>query len=82
MGRGRPVGAIVEHICKVIGLKFDPLLWEYEPWAIKEIETKPAGSPYADWPRLEDWPDIDPDQGNEDDEYALDELSSSGTRPP
>ena len=25
----RPVGAIVEHICKVIGLKFDPLLWEH-----------------------------------------------------
>ena len=75
-----PIGAIVESICKVLGLTFDPALWEHEPWAIAEIKTKPAGSPYADWVTLDDWPDLDLDRDDEDDPYGLTEAA--GTGPP
>jgi hypothetical protein len=44
-----PVGAVVENICRVMGLEFDPALWEDEPWAAAEMAEKPEGSPYADW---------------------------------
>jgi hypothetical protein len=77
-----PIGAIVESICKVLGLTFDPSLWEHEPWAIAEIKTKPAGSPYADWVTRDDWPDLDLDRDDEDDPYGLAEAPSSGTGPP
>ena len=78
----RPIGAIVESICKAVGVTFDPALWEYEPWAIAEIKTKPAGSPYADWVTRDDWPDLNLDQDDEDDPYGLDEDNASGTGPP
>ena len=41
----KPVSEIVEGICKVLGLTFDPALWEDEPWAIAEAKAK--GSPFA-----------------------------------
>jgi hypothetical protein len=72
----RPIGAIVENICNAVGLQFDPALWEHEPWAVAEAKTKPAGSPYANWP------DPDPEQDNEDDEFGLAEVKSTGTGPP
>lgn len=80
----RPIGAVVESICKAVGLQFDPALWEQEPWAIAEIKTKPAGSPYADWPTQDDWPDLDLDrnEGDGNDPYGLTEEASTGTGPP
>jgi hypothetical protein len=43
----KPISEIVEGICKVLGLKFDPIWWEDEPWAIAEAKAKLAGSPAA-----------------------------------
>jgi len=45
-----PIGAVVENICRVMGLEFDPALWQDEPWAVTEMAEKPDGSPYAEWP--------------------------------
>ena len=39
----KPVSETVEGICKVLGLTFDPALWEDEPWAIEEAKAKSAG---------------------------------------
>lgn len=72
----RPVGEIVENLCSVIGVPFDPAMWVDEPWAVEEAKTKPAGSPYTNWP------DPDPEQDNEADEFGLAEVSSTGTGPP
>jgi hypothetical protein len=47
----KPVSEIVAGICKVMGLKFDPIWWEDEPWAIAEAKAKPAAA-QAEWPDL------------------------------
>jgi hypothetical protein len=72
----KPIGEIVEGICKVLGLKFDPALWEDEPWGIEQARTKPAGSPFADWL----------DSANDDDEADADDEAdpygiATGTGP-
>ena len=38
----KPVSEIVEGICKVLDLTFDPALWEDEPWAIEEAKAELA----------------------------------------
>jgi hypothetical protein len=46
----KPISETVEGICKVLGLTFDPALWEDEPWAIEEAKAKDsptAGRPDA-----------------------------------
>ena len=78
----RPIGAVVESLCKVLGLQFDPALWEHEPWAIEEIKTKPAGSPYLAWPTQDDWPDPDLEQDDGNDPFGLTEEASTRTGPP
>lgn len=57
-----PIGAVVENICRVMGLTFDPALWQDEPWAVTEMDEKPDGSPYAEWD-----PEA-PETANDDDE--------------
>ena len=49
LGLDRPIGAVVFDICRAMRLSFDLRLWEDEPWALGEAETKAEGSPYADW---------------------------------
>ncbi|HEX4508385.1 MAG TPA: hypothetical protein VH722_21840 [Alphaproteobacteria bacterium] len=69
-----PVGAVVENICRVMGLEFDPALWEDEPWAVAEMAEKPEGSPYADWePSAPETANDDDDLGEDDetDPYGL-----------
>src|SRR6201996_273851 len=72
-----PVGAVVENICRVMGLEFDPALWEDEPWAVAEMAEKPEGSPYAEWqpspPETANDDDADPDDPgeDEDDPYSV-----------
>jgi hypothetical protein len=51
LGLGRPVGAVVFDICRAMRVPFDLRLWEDEPWALSEAETKAEGSPYAKWRR-------------------------------
>jgi hypothetical protein len=70
----KPVSEIVEGICKVLGLTFEPSLWQDEPWAIEEAKAKPAASPTADWP----------DSANDDeDEDEADPFGIAvGTGPP
>ena len=62
-----PVGAVVENICCVLGIEFDPALWEDEPWAVAEMAGKPEGSPYAAW-EPEAAPETAPETANDDDE--------------
>jgi hypothetical protein len=45
----RPVSAFIANICNAMGLEFDWDQFEYDPWAIQEAETKPEGSPFAEW---------------------------------
>jgi hypothetical protein len=73
----KPVSEIVEGICKVLGLTFDPALWEDEPWAIEEAKAKAEASPAADWP----------DTANDDEDDTDDEETDPfgiavGTGPP
>jgi hypothetical protein len=82
-----PVGAVVENICRVMGLEFDPALWEHEPWATQEMAEKPEGSPYAEWqpsPReTANEDDADPDDPGDDDEddpYGLAEEDDAPRR--
>jgi hypothetical protein len=82
-----PVGAVVENICRVMGLEFDPALWEHEPWATQEMAEKPEGSPYAEWqpsPReTANEDDADPDDPGDDDEddpYGLAEEKDEPRR--
>ena len=81
-----PVGAVVENICRVMGLKFDPALWEDEPWAVAEMAEKPEGSPYADWqpspPETANDDDADPDDPGEDDEDDPYGLAEEDDDPP
>jgi hypothetical protein len=32
-----------------MGLEFDWDQFAYDPWAMQEAETKPEGSPFAEW---------------------------------
>ena len=77
----KPVSEIVEGICKVLGLKFEPSWWEDEPWAIEEAKAKLA-DPQADGPSTADWPD----SANDDDDDGEDEADpfglAAGTGPP
>ena len=73
-----PVGAVVENICRVMGLTFDPALWEHEPWAVAEMAEKPEGSPFADWETSppetandDDEPDDAEPDDEEDDPYGV-----------
>ena len=75
-----PVGAVVANICRVLGIEFDPALWEDEPWAVAEMEEKPEGSPFAEWrgsdPETANDDDAGPDdpaedEDDEDDPYGL-----------
>src|SRR6266702_3888438 len=59
------VGAVVANICRVLGVEFDPALWEDEPWAAAEMAEKPEGSPYAEWERSA--PETAPETANDDD---------------
>jgi hypothetical protein len=75
----KPVGEIVEGICKVLGLKFDPALWEDEPWAIAEAKAKEAAKPAA-----AEWPDTaNDDADHEADDEETDRFGiATGTGPP
>src|SRR6185312_12890081 len=73
-----PVGAVVENICRVMGLEFDPALWEHEPWAVAEMAEKPEGSPYADWDPAP--PEMANDDDDPDDPYGLAEDDDDPSR--
>jgi hypothetical protein len=81
-----PVGAVVESICRVLGLEFDPALWEDEPWAKAEMAEKPEGSPYAEWepPAPETANDDaeldDPGEDDADDPYGIAEEEDERPR--
>jgi hypothetical protein len=60
----KSTGEIVEQICRLLNITFDPALWQDEPWAIAEAKAKPPGSPFADWPDTAN----DDDADDEDDE--------------
>ena len=69
---------LVENICRVLGIEFDPALWEDEPWAVAEMAEKPEGSPFAEWrpsaPETASDDDTDADDlgaDDEDDPYGL-----------
>jgi hypothetical protein len=70
----KPVSEIVEGICKVLGLKFDPIWWKDEPWAIEEAKAKSAASQPADWPDTAN----DDDDEDEADPFGI----ATGTGPP
>jgi hypothetical protein len=70
----KPVSEIVEGICKVLGLTFEPSLWQDEPWAIEEAKAKPAASQPADWPDTAN----DDDDEDEADPFGI----AVGTGPP
>jgi hypothetical protein len=44
------VGEMVFRLCRDFGFEPDWQRWSIEPWAIEEIQTRPKGSPYANWP--------------------------------
>jgi len=72
----KPVSETVESVCKVLGLSFDPALWEDEPWAIEEAKAKAEASPIADWPETAN-------DDEEDGEDNTDPLGLAvGTGPP
>ena len=74
------------NICRVLGIEFDPALWEEEPWAKAEMAEKPEGSPYAEWqpstpetaPETANDDDADPDVADPDDPGADDEDDPYG----
>jgi len=76
------VGAVVENICRVLGIEFDPALWEDEPWAKAEMAEKPEGSPFAEWrssdPETANDDDVEPDDADPDDPGADDEDDPYG----
>ena len=41
------IGQAVERICADLGVPFDPVHWQDEPWAIEETLSHAPGSPYA-----------------------------------
>ncbi len=78
-----PIGAVVENICRVMGLAFDPALWAEEAWAVAEMAEKLEGSPFATWcPSANDDEESDeegPDE-DEDDPYGLAEEDDEPPR--
>jgi hypothetical protein len=70
----KSTGEIVEQICHLLHIPFDPALWQDEPWAIAEAKAKPAGSPFAGLPDTA----TDDDADDEDDEPR----TARGTGPP
>jgi hypothetical protein len=74
----KPVSEIVEGICKVLGLTFDPRLCEDEPWAIEETKAAAisAASPTAERPHTAN------DDEDEDDEETDPFGIAVGTGPP
>jgi hypothetical protein len=73
----KPVSEIVEGICKVLDLTFDPALWEDEPWAIEEAKAKLAAEHVADWPETANDDEDDPQDGDTD-PFGI----ATGTGPP
>jgi hypothetical protein len=71
----RPVSEIVEGICKVLDLTFDPALWEDEPWVIEEAKAKPAAGQGAEWPETAN---DDEDEDEDTDPFDI----AVGTGPP
>jgi hypothetical protein len=69
----RPVSAFVANICKAMGLEFDWSRFEHDPWAIQEAETKPEGSPFAEW-----WASTQDDPAND----PSGDHARNGTGPP
>ena len=45
----RPVGELIERLCRKLGVTPDWTRWQAEDWAAEEIAERPKGSPYADW---------------------------------
>jgi hypothetical protein len=70
----KSTGEIVEQICRLLNIPFDPALWQDEPWAIAEAKAKPPGSPFADRPDTAN----DDEEDDEDDEPR----TARGTGPP
>jgi hypothetical protein len=70
----KSTGEIVEQICRLLNLPFDPALWQDEPWAIAEAKAKPAGSPFVDLP--------DTANDDEDDDEDDEPRTARGTGPP
>jgi hypothetical protein len=73
----KPVSEIVEGICKVLDLTFDPALWEDEPWAIEEAKAKLVAEQVADWPETANDDEDDP-QDEDTDPFGI----ATGTGPP
>jgi hypothetical protein len=70
----KSTGEIVEQICRLLNLPFDPALWQDEPWAIAEAKAKPPGSPFADRPDT-----ANDDEGDDEDDEP---RTARGTGPP
>ena len=49
-----PIGEAIALICQDLGIEPDWDRWETRPWAVKEIEESPKGSPYASRERPDD----------------------------
>ena len=65
----KPVSEIVESICKVLDLTYDPALWEDEPWAIEEAKAELAAER--------------PETANDDEDEDTDPFGIAvGTGPP
>ena len=41
------IGQALESICQHLGVAFDPVHWQDEPWALQETLNHTPGSPYA-----------------------------------
>jgi hypothetical protein len=76
-----PIGALAVRFCRQMGLDPDPSLWEDEPWAAQEIKTRPAGSPFVDWPP-EPGEDEEPAEDATSDGPALLAPAGRGRGPP
>jgi hypothetical protein len=69
----RPVSAFVADICNALGLEFDWDQFAYDPWAMREAETQPEGSPFAEW-----WASTQDDPADDPPE----DHARNGTGPP
>jgi len=74
LGLDRPIGAVVESVCRAMRLPYDFALWEDEPWALQETAENAKGSPYAGWPRSAN------DSFGDDDPYST--VARQGVGPP
>jgi hypothetical protein len=59
----RSVGEIIARICRDLGVTPDWTRWVDADWAREEMATKPAGSPYANWPPVRPAPARKPASG-------------------